>query len=252
MKLAVIILSCDKYQAFWKISTARLTKHWVNFPGKKYLLTNYLAPEFDEVKVLAIGEDSDWSSNLILALKQVQEDYIILLFEDAILCTDVSETQFLGILDLVENGDISYVNLKGNPVPRGKRRLGSLREIPPGTHYRASLANSIWKKTILESLLLSGESAWAFEINASDRANSYEGFFGLSEPLFEIQHCLIRGRMPRRIYNQLKASDELPKQGFARLTYIEDLMHSISIMRNKLFVTITPPSVQQKVRRLFK
>ena len=90
----MVILSCDKYSFLWELSINRIKLHWPDFQGKKYLITNFLRPQFHNIQIIDVGEDKDWSSNLIYALSSIGEDYVFLIFEDSIINSRVNNLQF--------------------------------------------------------------------------------------------------------------------------------------------------------------
>jgi hypothetical protein len=63
----------------------------------------------------------------------------------------------------------------------------------PGMPYLTSVCG-IWDKAYLRSLLIDGENAWDFEINASYRAK-YNGefFYALNTPLFFYRNMVEKG-----------------------------------------------------------
>jgi hypothetical protein len=251
MQISLLILSCDKYKSFWELSTLRINKYWPNFPGKKFLLTNHLKPSYFGFELISIGKDKDWTTNLISAINVIREEYILFMLEDAVINSYVDEDSFRKICHNIALNNLSYVNLKASPKPKGNKYIDNLREIPPGTHYRVSIANSIWKKEVLHSLLIPGESAWEFERSGSLRSNIIGGFYGLSSPLFKIQHCVVKGKFLPSIYRQLVSSDELPIDTLPSMSLISEFYLNVKIFRSKFFTFIIPSKYQQSLRNFF-
>jgi hypothetical protein len=131
------------------------------------------------VDVIKVGPDKSWSDNVIIALNQMQEfDYVFLLLEDMLLnrkvCNDRIHHLFSNFLEL--NGN--YLSLLNEPKPTSffNENFGILE---PLSLYRSTATATLWKKDILQSLLVSGESAWSFEKNGSKRSDIYPNFFSV-------------------------------------------------------------------------
>lgn len=60
------------------------------------------------------------------------------------------------------------------------------------TPYRVSLCG-VWQKKYLQSIILSEENPWQFEINGSARTKMDEGFFALDERLFGTVNLVEKG-----------------------------------------------------------
>jgi hypothetical protein len=54
---------------------------------------------------------------------------------------------------------------------------GRLCVIPDDASYRASLQVALWRKNVLEALIVEGESPWQFEIQGTDRSRGYGNRF---------------------------------------------------------------------------
>ena len=115
--ISVLVLSCDKYKAFWPIFFDRFFKNWPKCTGDVYLMSNMSAFKYPGVEVLSIGDDKDWSSNLIKCLELIKTEYVILMLEDAVL-TNKTDIESLELQ--IEQGvskNVDMLNLK----PSGPR-----------------------------------------------------------------------------------------------------------------------------------
>jgi hypothetical protein len=175
---SILVLSCDKYSSLWDSFFERLDRHWPNDSAQRYLLTNHLNPDFPGVKNIRIGDDVDWSSNLIKALSTIESEYVYILLEDVFINRDIDQAYFKSALACIDLAKPNYVNTKALPMPRGPNHSRLVREVVKGSHYRASLCNAFWKKEMLLTLLMPGESPWEFERRGSERSNSHADFYG--------------------------------------------------------------------------
>ncbi|MEW5755440.1 MAG: hypothetical protein AB1810_03995 [Pseudomonadota bacterium] len=206
-RLAILTISCDKYSSLWELFFDRFDRNWKDCSFQKYLLTNHQDYCRQGIRTLRIGDDIDWSSNLKAAIKFIEEDYILLMLEDAPLNGPVDSDEFTRILQQAIELDLNYLNMKASPRPPVSydSRFGIY---PPGLIYRTAVVPCIWKKSVLEKLLLKGESAWQFEIRGSGRSEQYDRFYALSRPFFNILHIIIQGQVDRRADASLRESGE--------------------------------------------
>src|SRR5690349_4844779 len=72
----VLIISFDGYSDIWKISITSFLKHWPDCPYPINLLTNHKSYPDPHIRSLCIGEDNDWSSNLLKGLEKINSEYI--------------------------------------------------------------------------------------------------------------------------------------------------------------------------------
>ena len=215
-EVAILTVSCDKYQCWWDIFFNRLEKYWPDNRLVKYLLTNQIEYERVGVTNIATGDDLDWSSNLLFALDHIAEETILLMLEDAPLAEAVDSDAFQSHIDAFARLEMDYLNLKASPKP--VRFDADVYGIyPPDLLYRAALVPCIWKKSTLRELLLRGESAWQFEIRGSARSARFARFYALHQPFFKILHCVIEGVVDRTAYRALRATGEIEAVNFRQM-----------------------------------
>ena len=126
------------------------------------------------------------------ALDQIPEEKLFIILEDIYLESAVD----LDLLSRIEEFFIAepaqHLKYMGNPkAEHWVNEIYSRYE--PGMPYLTSVCG-IWDKAYLKSLLLEGENAWDFEINASYRAK-YQGhhFYSLNTPLFKYRNMVEKG-----------------------------------------------------------
>jgi hypothetical protein len=249
---SILVLSCDKYSSLWDSFFERLDRHWPNDSAQRYLLTNHLNPDFPGVKNIRIGDDVDWSSNLIKALSTIESEYVYILLEDVFINRDIDQAYFKSALACIDLAKPNYVNTKALPMPRGPNHSRLVREVVKGSHYRASLCNAFWKKEMLLTLLMPGESPWEFERRGSERSNSHADFYGTVKNIMEFHHIIIGGKVARDVLNLKGISGSKILKKFPVLSRREWLSFRVSVMRNMLFSRFVPQSLQQWVRKRFE
>lgn len=195
--IAVLIVSCDKYSDLWEPFFRLFRRYWPTCPYKVYLLSNTLSGDIPGVNSILMGEDTSWSDNLRLGLDHIPEEYVFLLLDDLFLIGKVDEKEVVRLFKWVVDSKVNYLRM--NPYPRPDKAFNeSVGVVSKGTIYRTSTVLSIWKKQVLKSLLVPGESAWDFEINGSIRSDSLDGFYSTEEILFPHINGVIKGKWDRK------------------------------------------------------
>lgn len=174
--LVLLVSSCDKYSPCWDPFAHGLQKYWPDHPAL-YTITNHLFPNYG--KVIRLGQDRGWAVNLSSALDQIDAPYILYAQEDYWLTHPVDNQVISDYLALLDNGQLGSLRLFPAPPPTGEVFQGDERLgiVPKGAEYRTSLQLTLWKKTLLQSLLVIDESPWAFELHGSRRSDALDDIF---------------------------------------------------------------------------
>lgn len=175
--LAIVVLSCDRYSDLWPAFFYCLRKYWPKCPFPTYLFANEKPCETTfGVKTVLSGRDTDWSSSIKACLEQLEHEYVLVLFDDVFLNTNVEPADFAPLLRWLTRTKPAYLRFRPVPSPdeRVTKDIGRYCE---STLYRAAVF-SIWRRNVFVNILVSGESAWSFETNASKRSVVYSGFYG--------------------------------------------------------------------------
>lgn len=196
MNCEVIISSCDKYNDLWMPFFSLFEMYWADCPFPVKLITEEIRFENSKVESLCLGNGLDWSSLLLLALKRCSASYVLLCLEDFFLRERVNTQRIITLLLVMESNHLNMLRLIPRPGPKagteGNAEYGILR---PAERYRVSTQATLWRKDILQQLLIPGESAWEFEVNGSRRADDYPGFACVWKTAFPYRHHVIeRGK----------------------------------------------------------
>ncbi len=245
--LGILVLSCDRYYSLWDLFFSRWERFWPECPYPIYLLSNQLEYKRLNVLTLKTGEDIDWSSNLLNVLDKIPEDNLLVMIEDAPLDALVDGTAFERLYKRFQNEQLNYLNLKASPVPDGFSDT-EMGELLPGSLYRTALIPCIWKKDILATLAIRGETAWHFEILGSERSDNLPNFRSLHRPFFNLLHCIIRGKLDRRAADSLLKSSELQNINFPIMTHYEQILLLAREIRGRIFTTLIPSKLRRKLR----
>ena len=248
-RIAYVIPSCDQYVDLWPVLFGSLAKFWPANSFRKYLITNHLVPLIEDVKILAIGDDVSWSDNLSNCLAKIGEDYIFLHIEDLIVCDYVDDDKLCSIINKFILRGGNYLRL--NPTPRGVNVEGELDIVPVGDIYRASTVFSIWRKDVLRSVLLPGESAWAFEIYGSSRTDCFDEWFAAKEYLLSYVNLVIKGKIDSRALATLNERGVTYSAERPILTKLETLKLVAREKRSAVF-ELLPRRLKRVIWQVFK
>lgn len=161
---AIIISSCDAYADAWTPFFTLFFRYWPDCPFPIYLISNGQEYPDARIKTIAFPKDLGWSGNLLGALKQIPQDYIIYFQEDYFLQAKVSAEKIISALEFIQKEKAAYLRLYPCPGPdqdyKDEKEIGLISLSAP---YRNSTQTAIWDKTVLLSLLKEGETGWDFE-----------------------------------------------------------------------------------------
>lgn len=251
-ELAIVVLSCDKFSTLWPLFFDRFNKFFPDIGAKVYLLSNFKNLEFKtdtQINLIKTGEDISWSYNLEKLLISLEEEKVMFLMDDGLLSNHVNKAKFENIYKEFLNKDMDYLNLKSSLF--ADKNLDSLfRELPPGTSYRAAIAPALWKKHVLLDILNNKENAWQFEIFGSQRSNIYNRFYSLNESLFKFDHLVIKGKIDRSIYKQLKLNGEHSEFDLPVMTYLDYLTDKLRYYRSMFVKKFIPIFMVSSYRAL--
>ena len=99
-KLAVLILSCDKYNDLWDGYYYQFVKNFkLDLPI--YFSSNQLSPSWSDskIKIIYTGPEKNWGENFKKAVRQVNSHYILVTLEDLYICSTIDSNGF----DLVQS-----------------------------------------------------------------------------------------------------------------------------------------------------
>lgn len=179
--LAMVVASCDKYRSVWGPQFALLSKFYRPLPEKIYLLTEMQPISDEERTVLLNGNvtvihspEKTWSKRIIDGLRMVDAEYVLFWLDDFFLQSKADTGKIQKILEwMSQDTRISAVRLypfwekESLSWPKYKEEFFV---IDRNYDERINAQATIWRKERLIALLQAEESAWAFEIMASNRS----------------------------------------------------------------------------------
>jgi len=180
-KVAVVISSFDGFADCWHPLEYSFSRFWKDCPWPVYLITNKQNYTSTIFKVISVGEDRGWASNLKCALAMVDTEYILYIQEDYWINKLVNNRRLLDVLELMDNQGWFYFRLYPRPLLKNEVGGWDNISVSPVKHkYRVSLQASFWKTSFLSTLLVDGETGWDFEKKSTERISHIsEGCFAV-------------------------------------------------------------------------
>ena len=172
--LGILIASCDKNEWLLKVFFEQFKKFWPQCPYKIYLSMERKTFDYQDIDIISITHETEigWCERTKRALQQMQEDYVLVLLDDFIIEEQVNECLLEYYLGILRDNNLSNIIL--TPVLNERNYSICMYESLYHRHrfgrYKTSLQCGLWRKSILEELLIAGENAWEFEIFANIRS----------------------------------------------------------------------------------
>ncbi|MBJ6801940.1 hypothetical protein [Geomonas propionica] len=248
-QLAILVISCDNYADLWRPFYTLFRRFWPGCPYRVYHVSNYLEPGEEGGVPLAIGADSSWSDNVIKALAQVEEEYVLMMIDDLFLTSAPRLDELERVLDWVATERPNYLRL--NPVPPPDRPCtGEVGVVSPGTLYRTGTVLALWRKEVLLDLLQPGENAWEFELHGTVRSDRWGGFYSTHRLLLPFVNGVIKGKWRRsalRTLASLGVEPDLERRKV--MTFRETLLLNSQLLRSRALRCL-PAGCRRQVKDL--
>lgn len=191
-RVAVVVSSCDAFVDAWKPFASFLERFWADCPLELFLITNQLTVESPKIRALAVGKDEGWSSNLMKALAQIPQPYVLYCQEDYFLTAPVRAEQLAADFEYCfDSGADSLCFRARTEVDAGTELINDrFGLVPLASDGRTRCQVTLWKKASLQSILRPGEMAWDFEARGSARTQNMTVLSYLSRENPPIQYLM--------------------------------------------------------------
>jgi hypothetical protein len=233
--ISFVVISCDRYKDLWQPFFSSYEKYWSELPFKVYMISNHENYNSEKVTTIKIGEDLSYTENLINGIEQIDSKWILLWLEDCIPSKRIDINLFNDVISkAINNNNLGYLKLSNDlPLVYETNDSGLFGNIPKGVRYRSAVGMSLYRKDVLNKLLVPGENAWETDKSAvSDSLD--EEFCALSKkffakPLMPYVNTVIKGKWSRA------ALDFLQKEGFGDLIKLREKESLKGYLYIKLF-----------------
>ena len=251
-KLAVLVVSCDRYSDLWNPFFTCFKRFWPDCPFNVYLLSNKKTFHRGGITNITIGEDLSWSDSLIKGVKQLEENYVLLFLDDLFLHAPVNTKNVLEIINWALKSGVNYIRLKpmlNKPDRFFNEHIGIISK---GVIYRTSTVMSVWKKEVLLDLLNEGESAWDFETYGSNRSSKYDDFYATWKDCFATTNTVIKGKWNRNAVRKFRSLGiEIDTKSREVMTPGETTVYYIKVLRSYA-LSLLPAGYRRKIKGLMQ
>lgn len=236
--IAIVILSCDKFNVTWKPCIDHLFSAWHDCSYPVYLLNNFISSNDNRVTDLLVGEDLSWSDSLRNGLLKITEKRVFFIYDDSFI-SDLDKYEIEEIFDIAVRNDLNSVVLRKNLFDNGVRFDERLFKLNPTTKYRNSLFLNLIKKEVLLNLLRPSENAWQFEKDGNERSKYFDFYSVYNANLAKYHHGIVKGKWLPKTKKYLKQNgfnlenDVIKSHSFLRIIAM-NIYIFIYIFSNKL------------------
>lgn len=169
--VAIVVSSCDAFFDAWRPFAFFFRKFWNDCPFPAYLITNRLEVRSSWIKPIRIGRDKGWASNMIVALREISQPYVLYMQEDYFLTAPVQGEQLVADFKYSYEHDAAAFCFYGRSKLEANFQWLNDRYgvVPQDSDGRARCQVTLWKRDVFASALRAGETAWNMEARGSDR-----------------------------------------------------------------------------------
>ena len=225
-KIALIISTHDKSDDLWAPLESTYLNYWNDINMPIYLTTNHKNFNGKLFKSLQIGNEISWSDNIIKSLNSIQEEYVLLTFDDLFLVSKVDNTFINELLKRAVKENFNYFQLYRS-ISLGKRIDNTIFKKSKKTAYRNSTIWSFWKKNILLNLLQKNENAWEFERYGNIRSYKYQDFYSTRFNAIPFVNGVIKGLWNPMAIKKLEKLNIVLHKNRRKLSFFNAMRHKI-------------------------
>jgi hypothetical protein len=208
-RFCVLVSSSDRGRDIFEIVFQNAETIWRNCDWPRYAGFTSRYPDLYGFKSLAAKRPSNWQGELDDQLDSLppEIEYVLLTFEDALFLSPVDGAKLNEIADLMVREKISYLsllpvarNLPGLVVEFFRRRLSKapFRPLSYSEPYYSSVAETIWKRNHLQSVLRQPGSIWDFEHTVTK-----ERHYAVWQKVLDQDQLVTRGKWDHQARRQL-------------------------------------------------
>jgi hypothetical protein len=169
-KTVVLMITCKRYEQAWMPFMTLFNRYWPDCPYRFVMGTD--TGSIDSVEIINVGKDLGWSDNCMYILNQLNEERVILFFDDFLPIAPFNTDKIRRFVRHAYDHDIGCLRFAPCPGPTAAwNKTASLGVLQPRDPYRLSLQTALWKRTLLLDLMRKGETGWDTEIKGTIRAS---------------------------------------------------------------------------------
>lgn len=248
-KIALLVLSCDRYSDLWESYTLLFNRFWPDCPYDKYISSNTIEFNLYGFKSILMGSDETWSLGVKKALLQLKDkyEYVFTTLEDCPFVDKIDNGFVVKALDSFTFNEGNFLRMYMVIKPKLQYVNEYYGETENYIPYRQTCAYAVWKILTLYEILDETESAWGFEQKGVKRGFNYDKFYSIYKNEFKLINLVVKGKLVRASYIKLKElipEVELSRHQFTiRESINENIYRFIFLMALK----IIPQKIQNKM-----
>jgi hypothetical protein len=206
-ELAVVIVTCDKYQWIWDTWYYYFKKYWgVECPV--YFCNETIEMNYPDIKqiLVDIPGAKKWTKRLRESVKQIPEKHLFILMEDILFNKNIDEL-FVELYALFRQREADALRIRYKPTIADIRHTTSwvqgkrLKMLSQRSKYLASFSPNIWRKSYLLKCLRKDESIWRCELSGRMR-NKGQAVYDYEEPNWYV-NAVIKGEVTEQGQNKI-------------------------------------------------
>ncbi len=250
--LTIVVDSFDGYSDLWACFFDIFKKHWKDCPYEIKLVSNH--KKYNSIDTITVGDEICWSDRTLKAIKQVKNDYVLLLLEDYFFGQKVENKDIKNAIDFMKKNQAKYLRLTNIPKSRFNEK-DNFFQLYCDEEYGVNLQASIWdKRFLIESLEKYPGNAWEFEIGFLKSAVTakhvfLDGCYGMAKDPLNIHNGVLKGKwFPKEIKYFSKLGFDIPWEKRGKLSLMQSIKYYISIgLKNKLSY-----NARKKIKKVLK
>ena len=190
---SILINSCDLYSDLWVPLLTSFEKHWKNIESIKIIINTEKKIFYSKLfkKLQFSNYDSPcWGSRLLNAINNIDDEFIIMLFDDFFLNKDIDNSFLEVYLNKIfsdQNIKVIYLEkITEHPGIVNKKLIKEnsysdlLIHLPKNMNFRLNTAPAIWRKSALKKYTKKNDTPWSWELFGSLRTIRDEGFYSVN------------------------------------------------------------------------
>ena len=118
--VALIISTYDDSEDLWRPLEKTYLRYWKDIDFPIYLSTNNKVFDSTLFNSLKIGNELSWSDNLIKSLQNINQDYVLLTFDDLFLTSQVNHKLIVELMNQAIEKEFNYLQFYRS-ISKGRR-----------------------------------------------------------------------------------------------------------------------------------
>ena len=179
--VTILVNSCDLYEDAWYPFFKLFKTYWCECPYRVILNTETKSFSMKEMNIEVFNSSVDltWSKRLLMALDEIDTEYVLFFLEDFFLMSQVNTQVFASALECMKNNEkigVVYFNPDVNYNDWQTQNVYNeyFTELVKSSNARINAVAGLWRKSFLKKIIKEKESPWDFELLGTKRAKFFD------------------------------------------------------------------------------